>query len=454
MENMPSLLLNGGRAILAVCIYLVVVKVYDTDTVINGRRRKNFIQHLETPGGLLVIKSSLSCTIFTSLFAFPPERSQTLNWDTIALQSTDLSHLEKPFDEEEVKTVIIQMHSEKAPGPDGFIGLFFESAWNTLKFDLLEAVNSFFLLRDHQFKFLNSAHIVLLPKTVDAKRISDFHPISLTHSIAKIISKLLANRLAPHLDQIMSRSQSAFIRKRSIHDNFLYTQNVIKELHRSSTSALFLKLDIAKAFDSWVDEGRQWVGTDPPCDDTDAALFRASTIVIVGNGRKTNFWADSWLQGKAPMDIAPSLFQLAWRKKNKVSEELINLNWTRGLWRMNSVQQMADFIKLWDLVQAVYLSDAEDTIRWKWTADGVYSSKSAYLVQFNGFVRSSNAKFIWRAHAEGKHKFFGWLLAQAKILTADKLLERQWPSSVVTPRYSFEVKAKMGLYYIRNDYSV
>ena len=48
----------------------------------------------------------------------------------------------------------------------------------------------------------------------------------------------------------MSRAQSAFIKKRSIHDNFLYTQNLIKELHRAKIPSLVLKLDIAKAFDS------------------------------------------------------------------------------------------------------------------------------------------------------------------------------------------------------------
>jgi len=48
----------------------------------------------------------------------------------------------------------------------------------------------------------------------------------------------------------MSRNQSAFIRKRSIHDNFLYTQNTIRHLHKTNQPALFLKFDIAKAFDS------------------------------------------------------------------------------------------------------------------------------------------------------------------------------------------------------------
>ena len=60
----------------------------------------------------------------------------------------------------------------------------------------------------------------------------------------------MANRLAGSLDLLVSRAQSAFIKQRSIHDNFLYTQSLIKEVYRAKYPALFLKLDIAKAFDS------------------------------------------------------------------------------------------------------------------------------------------------------------------------------------------------------------
>jgi retron-type reverse transcriptase len=43
---------------------------------------------------------------------------------------------------------------------------------------------------------------------------------------------------------------NAFIQKWSIHDNFLYVQRVIRKLHKSGQPALFVKLDISKAFDS------------------------------------------------------------------------------------------------------------------------------------------------------------------------------------------------------------
>ena len=92
---------------------------------------------------------------------------------------------------------------------------------------------------------------------------------------------------------------------------------------------------------------------------------------------------------------------------------------------------MAEFVELWDLVSVVQLVDREDTISWGWTPDGCYSAKSAYSAQFEGSHPPFNTKSIWRARAEGKHRFFTWLLIQAKILTVDKLLQRNWPCNPV-----------------------
>lgn len=91
---------------------------------------------------------------------------------------------------------------------------------------------------------------MLIPKKDGAAAAGDFRPLSLMHSIAKILCKILANRLGLELDHIVSHSQSAFIKKRCINDNFLFVRNVIKEAHVQHSPMLFLKLDIAKAFDS------------------------------------------------------------------------------------------------------------------------------------------------------------------------------------------------------------
>jgi mannosylglycoprotein endo-beta-mannosidase len=105
-------------------------------------------------------------------------------------------------------------------------------------------------LKIRRLELINQANIVLLPKKNDATHLSDFRPISLINSLAKIITKLLADRLAPRLDKLVSGAQNAFIKKRCIHDNYVYVQGVIKALHKAKRPAFFIKLDISKAFDS------------------------------------------------------------------------------------------------------------------------------------------------------------------------------------------------------------
>jgi hypothetical protein len=158
-----------------------------------------------------------------------------------------------PFTEHEVRVVIMKAPKEKAPGPDGFIGLFFSSCWEVIEFDILRALDHFYMMNQQGLHFLNQAFVVLIPKKVSPMKISDYRPISLFHSFVKIISKLLANRVAPELDHLISLNQTAFIKKRCIHDNFVYVQQVIKELHKRKIPSLFIKLDISKAFDamSW-----------------------------------------------------------------------------------------------------------------------------------------------------------------------------------------------------------
>jgi hypothetical protein len=54
--------------------------------------------------------------------------------------------------------------------------------------------------------------MVLLPKTAKAEAIKDYRPITLIQSIGKLIAKVLVNRLAPRLQELVHVSHNAFIK--------------------------------------------------------------------------------------------------------------------------------------------------------------------------------------------------------------------------------------------------
>ena len=83
------------------------------------------------------------------------------------------------------------------------------------------ALHQFYHLAGDNFHMLNSAAVVLLPKKVGVVAINDYRPISLIHSIAKLISKVLFLRLASVIHTLISPAQSAFLRTKCIHDSFL-----------------------------------------------------------------------------------------------------------------------------------------------------------------------------------------------------------------------------------------
>ncbi|XP_040384518.1 uncharacterized protein LOC107305206 [Oryza brachyantha] len=218
----------------------------------NTRRRKNNIQILRKENAWATSHEDKEAVIhdyFAAIMGWPEPRTCDLNWQEFHTPPVDLSHLDEPFTEEEILKAIKQMLTDKAPGPDGYTMNFFRVCWAIIKEDVVAVFNVINNLRCASLNMLNSANIVLIPKK-GAEEVADFRPISLIHSIAKILSKLLALRLRPHMHSLVSISQSAFIKGRSIHDNFKYVRNLARRYHKTRRPMLLFKLDITKAFDS------------------------------------------------------------------------------------------------------------------------------------------------------------------------------------------------------------
>jgi hypothetical protein len=166
------------------------------------------------------------------------------------VQRHDLNNLDREVTEQEIYAAVMQTPSEKAPGPDGCIGSFYKEFWDIIKLDIISVIKEMFALRASYWNLLNSANVTLIEKKDGVQAIGDYRPISVMHSIAKLLAKILSIPLANNLEKLVSHSQSAFIKACSIHDNFQYVQGAVKHFHQAKTPMLLLKLDIAKAFDN------------------------------------------------------------------------------------------------------------------------------------------------------------------------------------------------------------
>ena len=116
-----------------------------------GRKRKNFISELHEDGRILRShgdKEGCLLNHFARIFGTPPVRDETLNWEALGLPLVNLDHLEVEFSEEEIHAVVKELKSDKAPGPDGFIGIFYKSCWGIIKEDLKAAINFFYAQHD------------------------------------------------------------------------------------------------------------------------------------------------------------------------------------------------------------------------------------------------------------------------------------------------------------------
>ncbi|CAN6707535.1 unnamed protein product [Malus baccata var. baccata] len=128
---------------------------------------------------------------------------------------------------EEIKEAALQMGGFKAPGPDGFQGIFYRSFWDIVVEDVNNLVRSF--LRDEISPTeINNTHIMLLPKIPNPVSVSHVRPISLCNYSYKVLSKVLANRLKILLPQIISATQNAFVAGRQIQDNIGITHEVVE----------------------------------------------------------------------------------------------------------------------------------------------------------------------------------------------------------------------------------
>jgi hypothetical protein len=132
---------------------------------------------------------------------------------------------------------------------------------------------------------------------------------------------------------------------------------------------------------------RPWDGLPRHPNPDTIALFNTSVRISVGDGSRIMFWDDPWINGLTVAALAPAVVALTkprTRRSRTVKDGVAGDAWALDISGPLSVDAIVQYLGLWAVVREVAIGVGQDTFRWKWTPDGSFTARSAYLAMTEG----------------------------------------------------------------------
>ncbi|GJR16412.1 RNA-directed DNA polymerase, eukaryota [Tanacetum coccineum] len=337
-----------------------------------------------------------------------------------------LEHFSNRFSMPTGQTINLDSHMFQKISIDQNADLESDVSLEEIQHDVVNAVKKFF----SSSKFppeSNSSFITLIPKSLDAKMVKDFRPISLIGSFYKIVAKILSNRLCIVMPDLISDVQTAFISK---HGGFKrvflrqWDRFWLMEVPHLSPFFFFVMESLHISFNNILNSGLyKGIRIDESL--TLSHLFYADDAVFIGKWDKANvitivnmlkcFYLVSGLK----INIQKSKIMGIDCNKNSTVAEKINASSISCSFRRLPRGSLKEeqFSKLIEDVNSVILSISND--RWIWSLDssGEFSIKSTRIFIDDHFLLAVGAPTRWVSEVPIKINIMAWKVSLDKLPT-------------------------------------
>ena len=195
------------------------------------------------------------------------------------------------FDPQEVEEILKTLKTDKASGPDGLSNRILKELLHELSSPLCSLFNKSLSLGKFPSPY-KDANVTPVHKKGDLSLVSNYRPISLLNSVAKLFEKLAFKYLYNHLqdNNMLSSLQSGFIPGDSTVNQLAYLYHMFTEALDAGKEVRTVFCDISKAFDRLWHEG---------------LIYKLKAAGISGDVLR---WFQSYLSGRRQRVVLPGSF--------------------------------------------------------------------------------------------------------------------------------------------------
>ena len=161
------------------------------------------------------------------------------------LKQKEIENLNRPITSTEIETVIRNLPANKSPGPDSFTAEFYQKFREEITHILLKLFHKI----AEEGKLPNTfyeATITLIPKPDND---ATYQTISVMNIDAKILNKILANRMQQHIKKIIHHDQMGFIPRMRVFFTINKSINIIHHINKLRyKNHMIISIDAGNAF--------------------------------------------------------------------------------------------------------------------------------------------------------------------------------------------------------------